>query len=429
EQILEAIVSRVPPPQGDVNAPLRALIFDSTFDSYRGAVIFVRVFDGTVSVGDHITFFATGKSFEVTELGLLGLKRQPQKALSAGQVGYIISGVKEVADTKVGDTITLTTRPAAEPLPGYKEVKPMVFAGFFPSDSEDYGELKSALERLKLNDASLIFQPESSAALGFGFRCGFLGLLHMEIIQERLEREYGLNIVTTVPNVEYRVITKSGEVLMVDNPAEFPNLGVIDQVEEPYIDAHILTPADYVGSIMKLAQERRGIYKNTQYLDGERLNLHYYFPLAETIFDFYDRLKSISRGYASFDYELLGFRPGDLVKLDILVNGEPVDALSTIVHRQKAYEWGRRLCEKLRHLIPRQLFEVIIQAAIGNKIISRERIPPLRKNVTAKCYGGDITRKRKVLERQREGKKRMKRVGRVEIPQEAFLAVLRIGQN
>ncbi|MCD6166274.1 translation elongation factor 4 [bacterium] len=429
EQILEAIVSRVPPPQGDVNAPLRALIFDSTFDSYRGAVIFVRVFDGTVSVGDHITFFATGKSFEVTELGLLGLKRQSQKALSAGQVGYIISGVKEVADTKVGDTITLTTRPAAEPLPGYKEVKPMVFAGFFPSDSEDYGELKSALERLKLNDASLIFQPESSAALGFGFRCGFLGLLHMEIIQERLEREYGLNIVTTVPNVEYRVITKSGEVLMVDNPAEFPNLGVIDQVEEPYIDAHILTPADYVGSIMKLAQERRGIYKNTQYLDGERLNLHYYFPLAETIFDFYDRLKSISRGYASFDYELLGFRPGDLVKLDILVNGEPVDALSTIVHRQKAYEWGRRLCEKLRHLIPRQLFEVIIQAAIGNKIISRERIPPLRKNVTAKCYGGDITRKRKVLERQREGKKRMKRVGRVEIPQEAFLAVLRIGQN
>ena len=429
EEILEAVVQRIPPPKGDFATPLRALIFDSTFDSYRGAVAFVRVFDGAVSIGDHITFFATGKSFEVAELGLLRIKRQPQKTLTAGQVGYIIAGVKEVADTKVGDTITLTMRPVAEALPGYKEVKPMVFAGFFPADSEDYEELKSAFERLKLNDASLIFQPETSAALGFGFRCGFLGLLHMEIIQERLEREYDLNIVTTVPNVEYQVISKSGETLVVDNPTEFPNLGAIERVEEPYIDAQILTPADYVGAIMKLAQDRRGIYKNTQYLDGQRANLHYHFPLAEIIFDFYDRLKSISRGYASFDYELLDFHPGDLVKLDILVNGESVDALSTIVHRKKAYEWGRRLCEKLRQLIPRQLFEVIIQAAIGSKVIARERIPPLRKNVTAKCYGGDITRKRKVLERQREGKRRMKRVGRVEIPQEAFLAVLQVGQN
>jgi GTP-binding protein LepA len=425
-EILQAIIRRIPSPHGHPDNPLRALIFDSYFDSYRGAVALVRIVDGKVKPGDRILFFSTGKSFEVQEVGLLRLEKIPQPILSAGQVGYIIAGVKEVRDTKVGDTITLADRPAKEPLPGYREPKPMVFSGLFPADSDDYEELKSALEKLKLNDAAITFEPETSAALGFGFRCGFLGMLHMEIVQERLEREYGLNIVTTVPNVEYKVYTKRGDVLIVDNPALFPNVGDIDHVEEPYIDAQIITPAAYIGAIMKLAMDRRGIYKSTTYLDGQRVDLRYLFPLAEIVFDFYDKLKSISRGYASFDYEFLDYRPGDLVKLDILVNGTPVDALSTIVHRDKAYEWGRRLTQKLRELIPRQLFEVVIQAAIGSKVIARETIKPLRKNVTAKCYGGDITRKRKLLEKQKEGKKRMKQIGRVEIPQEAFLAVLQV---
>ncbi|HHM24121.1 MAG TPA: elongation factor 4, partial [Bacteroidetes bacterium] len=411
---------------GKPTDPLRALIFDSYFDAYRGAVALVRVVDGEVKAGDRIQFFSSGKTFEVQEVGLLQLRKVPQPSLKAGQVGYVIAGVKEVRDTKVGDTITLADRPAREPLPGYREAKPMVFSGLFPADSEDYEELKASLEKLQLNDAALTFEPETSAALGFGFRCGFLGMLHMEIVQERLEREYGLNIVTTVPNVEYHVYTTRGERITVDNPADFPPAGQIDHVEEPYIDAQIITPAEYIGPIMKLAMDRRGVYKNTTYLDGKRVDLRYHFPLAEIVFDFYDKLKSISRGYASFDYEFLDYRPGDLVKLDILVNGEPVDALSTIVHRQKAYEWGRRLTQKLRELIPRQLFEVVIQAAIGSKIIARETVRPLRKNVTAKCYGGDITRKRKLLEKQKEGKKRMKQIGRVEIPQEAFLAVLQV---
>ena len=426
EQILEKIVQEIPSPRGNINAPLRALIFDSAFDSYRGAIAYVRVVDGQICSGDHIQFFSTQKEFEVQEVGVLRLQRIPRKCLKAGEVGYVIAGVKEVADTKVGDTITMANRPAKEPLPGYKEAKPMVFSGIFPSNSDDYEELKEALEKLRLNDASLRFEPETSAALGFGFRCGFLGLLHMEIAQERLEREYKIEIITTVPNVEYRVITHDGTVLTVDNPSDFPEAGEIERVEEPYIDASILTPSEYIGPIMKLTLDRRGIYRNTTYLDGKRVNLQYYLPLAEIIFDFYDKLKSISRGYASFDYNFWQFKPGKLVKLNILVNGEPVDALSSIVHKDKAYDWGRRLITKLRKLIPRQLFEVVLQASIGSKIIARETIKPLRKNVTAKCYGGDISRKRKLLEKQKEGKRRMKQVGSVEIPQEAFLAILQM---
>ncbi len=424
--VLEAIITQIPPPPGKVSDPLRALIFDSYFDSYRGAVALVRVVDGEVKVGDRIKFYSSGKTFEVQEVGTMQIRKVPQPSLKAGEVGYIMAGVKEVRDTKVGDTITLANNPAAGPLPGYREAKSMVFSGLFPAESDDYEELKASLERLQLNDASLTFEPETSVALGFGFRCGFLGMLHMEIIQERLEREYDLNIVTTVPNVAYRVYTKKGELLIVDNPAEFPEANDIERVEEPYIDAQIITPSEYIGVIMKLAMDRRGIYQNTTYLDGKRVDLHYYFPLAEIVFDFYDKLKSISRGYASFDYNFLDYRPGELVKLDVLVNGEPVDALSSIVHREKAYDWGRRLTQKLRQLIPRQLFEVVIQAAIGSKVIARETVKPLRKNVTAKCYGGDISRKRKLLEKQKEGKKRMKQVGRVEIPQEAFLAVLQV---
>ncbi len=426
EDILERIVREIPPPSGNPNAPLRALIFDSAFDNYRGAVAYVRVVDGRLCTGDKIRFFSTQKDFEVQEVGILQLKRVPAPCLNTGEVGYVIAGVKEVADTKVGDTITHALSPAAEPLPGYKEAKPMVFSGIFPSKSDDYEELKESLEKLRLNDASLRFEPEVSAALGFGFRCGFLGLLHMEIVQERLEREYGIDIITTVPNVEYRVVLRDGSVQLIDNPAEFPEAGEIERVEEPYIDASIITPTDYIGPIMKLALERRGIYRNTVYLDGKRVNLQYYLPLAEIIFDFYDKLKSISRGYASFDYDFWKFKEGNLVKLNVLVNGESVDALSSIVHRDKAYDWGRRLITKLRRLIPRQLFEVVLQASIGSKIIARETIKPLRKNVTAKCYGGDITRKRKLLEKQKEGKRRMKQVGSVEIPQEAFLAILQM---
>ena len=422
--VLEAIVSRIPAPKGDPDAPLKALIFDSVFDEYRGAVAYIRVMEGTVREKDRIRFFSRGQEFQAEDVGILEMQRKRIGSLSAGDVGYIIANVKDVHDTKVGDTITLVDNPASEPLPGYKEAKPMVFSGLYPSNSDNFGELRDALDKLKLNDASLIFEPESSVALGFGFRAGFLGLLHMEIIRERLEREYDQNLINTVPNVEYRVTKTDKEVLFVDNPALMPDAGKIDKVEEPFVKAQIIAPTEYIGNIMKLCMDRRGIHRNTTYISPERADIHFELPLSEIIFDFYDKLKSLSRGYASFDYDFLEYRESDLVKLDILLNGEPVDALSTIVHRVKSYEWGRKLCTKLRGLIPRQMFEVAIQAAIGSKIIARETISAIRKNVLAKCYGGDISRKRKLLEKQKEGKKRMKRVGSVEIPQEAFLAVL-----
>jgi GTP-binding protein LepA len=422
EDVLEAIVSRISAPKGDPHAPLKALIFDSVFDEYRGAVAYIRVMEGTVREKDRIRFFSKGQEFQAEDVGILEMQRKRVGSLSAGDVGYIIANVKDVHDTKVGDTITLVDNPASEPLPGYKEAKPMVFSGLYPSNSDNFGELRDALDKLKLNDASLIFEPESSVALGFGFRAGFLGLLHMEIIRERLEREYDQNLINTVPNVEYRVTKTNKDVLFVDNPALMPDK--IEKVEEPFVKAQIIAPTEYIGNIMKLCMDRRGIHRNTTYLSPERADIHFELPLSEIIFDFYDKLKSLSRGYASFDYDFLEYRESDLVKLDILLNGEPVDALSTIVHRVKSYEWGRKLCTKLRGLIPRQMFEVAIQAAIGSKIIARETISAIRKNVIAKCYGGDISRKRKLLEKQKEGKKRMKRVGTVEIPQEAFLAVL-----
>ncbi|MDZ7332197.1 MAG: translation elongation factor 4 [candidate division KSB1 bacterium] len=425
-ELLEAVVHRIPPPKGDPTAPLQALIFDSMFNSYRGAIAYIRVFQGEIYTGMPIKFFSHDKIYEVAEVGILKLKNIPRDRLTVGEVGYVIAGAKEVKDTKVGDTITSAENPAPKPLPGYREAKPMVFSSLFPAKNEDYEDLRDALERLKLNDAALVFEPENSLALGFGFRCGFLGLLHMEIIQERLEREYHLNLVNTLPSVAFRVHKTNGEIVMVDNPVKMPPAGNIKLIEEPYVRADILTPIEYIGNIMKIAQERRGIYKNTDYLDPTRANLHYEFPLAEIIYDFYDKLKSVSKGYASFDYEFLNYQPGDLIKLDILINKEPVDALSIIIHRSKGYEWGRKVCQKLKELIPRQMFEVVIQSAIGSKIIARETIRPLRKNVTAKCYGGDITRKRKLLEKQKEGKKRMKQLGSVEVPQEAFLAVLKV---
>ena len=426
EEILTAIIERVPAPQGEDDAPLRALIFDSMYDPYRGAVAYIRIVDGEINPGMKIKFFTTGREFEVDEVGTLRLQKQPADALRVGEVGYCIASVKDVQDTKVGDTITAAVKPATKPLPGYREVKPMVFAGMFPTNNEQYEDLRAALDKLRLNDASLVFEPESSIALGFGFRVGFLGLLHMEIIQERLEREYELDLLSTMPNVEYQVLKTSKEVVVVDNPAELPSRGEIEYIEEPYIRGQIIVPNEYIGNVMKLAQERRGIYKNTSYIDPTRADLTYELPLSEIIFDFYDKLKSTTRGYASFDYEFIDFRRSNLVKLDILINGDRVDALSHIVHSEKAYTWGRKICEKLKELIPRQMFEVAIQAAIGSKIISRESVRAMRKNVTAKCYGGDITRKRKLLEKQKEGKKRMKQLGRVEIPQEAFLAVLKV---
>jgi GTP-binding protein LepA len=424
EDVLEAIVQRIPSPKGDPNSPFRALIFDSVFDEYRGAIAYVRVMEGTVHEKDYIRFFSNGKEFQADDIGILEMQRKRIGSLSAGDVGYIIANVKDVHDTKVGDTITLVNNPASEPLPGYKEAKPMVFSGIYPSNSDAFTELRDALEKLKLNDASLLFEPETSVALGFGFRAGFLGLLHMEIIRERLEREYNQSLINTVPNVEYRVTKTDKEILYVDNPALMPDAGKIELIEEPYVKAQVITPTEYIGNLMKLCMDRRGIHKNTTYLGTERADITFELPLSEIIFDFYDKLKSLSRGYASFDYDFLEYRESNLVKLDILLNGEPVDALSTIVHRTRSYDWGRKLCRKLRELIPRQMFEVAIQAAIGSKIIARETLSAMRKNVLAKCYGGDITRKRKLLEKQREGKKRMKQVGRVEIPQEAFLAVL-----
>jgi GTP-binding protein LepA len=424
DEILEAVVKRIPAPKGDTEAPLKGLIFDSIFDGYRGSIVYIRVMDGTLKEKDKIKFFVTDKIFEAEEVGVLEMHRVRTGSLSAGDVGYLIPGAKDVHDTKVGDTVTNVENPADGPLPGYHEAKPMVFAGLYPVNADDFAELRDSLEKLRMNDASLIFEPETSVALGFGFRAGFLGLLHMEIIQERLEREYQQQLITTVPNVEYQVIKRDGEMVVVDNPAYMPPLGDIEIVKEPFIKAQIIVPTEYIGNIMKLCTDRRGIYKNTTYIDPTRADLRYELPLSEIIFDFYDKLKSTSRGYASLDYEFLEYRESDLVKLDILLNGESVDALSTIVHRDKAYEWGKKLCAKLRKIIPRQMFEVVIQAAIGAKIIARDSISAMRKNVIAKCYGGDISRKRKLLEKQKEGKKRMKQVGRVEIPQEAFLAVL-----
>ncbi|MBI9073502.1 MAG: elongation factor 4 [Melioribacteraceae bacterium] len=426
DDILDAIIEKVPAPSGDKDAPLQALIFDSIFDSYRGAIALIRIFNGRLKTKDAVKFFAHDNKYLAEEIGTLRLGRVKTNILEAGNVGYIICSIKDVHDTKVGDTITLQKGGATEPLEGYQEIKPMVYSGLYPTDSDDFENLRDALDKFRLNDSALSFVPETSAALGFGFRCGFLGLLHMEIVQERLEREFDQSIVTTLPNVEYHVRKKDGREIIVDNPAEMPVVGDIDLVEEPYIKAQIVTPSEYIGSIMKLAMEKRGTYINTDYIDPTRADVQFEFPLAEIIFDFYDKLKSISRGYASFDYDYIGYRESDLVKLEILLNGETVDALSVICHRDKSYDWGRKVCTKLKELIPRQMFEIAVQAAIGSKVISRTTIKALRKNVLAKCYGGDITRKRKLLEKQKEGKRRMKQVGNVEIPQEAFLAVLQL---
>jgi GTP-binding protein LepA len=425
--ILEAVVERFPPPSGDPEAPLKALIFDSWYDAYRGVVIVVRVINGVMRPKQKIRLMATAQDHEVDGLGVFSPKATPVEALGAGEVGFVVANIKRVADAKIGDTITETARPTAEPFPGFKELKPMVFAGLYPVEGHQYPELREALEKLRLNDASFFYEPETSTALGFGFRCGFLGLLHMEIVQERLEREYDMDLVTTAPGVLYRVTTTDGEVQEIDSPAKLPDAGRIARLEEPVITATILTPSEHVGAILQLCQDKRGVQKKLEYLASDRVLVTYELPFNEVVLDFYDRLKTMSRGYASLDYHLTGYWESPLVKMDILVNGEPVDALSIIVHRDAAYERGRALASKMRELIPRQMFEVAIQASIGNRVIARESVKALRKNVLAKCYGGDITRKRKLLEKQKEGKKRMKRVGRVEIPQEAFLAVLKVG--
>jgi GTP-binding protein LepA len=426
DAVLEAIVTQVPPPAGDPEAPLRALIFDSQFDKYRGAVPYIRVVEGRIVPGMNIGFFSNNATYEVLEVGRLRLGLHPEPELTAGEVGYLLASIKRVTDTRVGDTITDARRRAPGPLPGYREVHPMVFAGLYPTDADQYPDLRDALEKLKLNDSSLMYEPETSSALGFGFRCGFLGMLHQEIVQERLEREFDLDLITTVPNVEYHVYPEHGDLLVIENPSKMPNAGQIGSIEEPFVRGRFVLPSEYIGGVLKLCEERRGTHVKMEYLDSERVEIEYDLPLAEIITDFYDRLKSATRGYASFDYEFREYRASDLVKLDILVNGDPLDALSVILHRDRAYDWGRRLSRKLKQLIPRQLFEVIIQGAIGQRVISREVVRPLRKNVTAKCYGGDVTRKRKLLERQKEGKRRMKQVGTVEIPQEAFLAALQI---
>jgi GTP-binding protein LepA len=428
DELLEAVVERVPPPQGDADAPLRALIFDSYYDRYQGGVPMVRVVDGTIRPGMRITFGANDAVYPVDEVGFQRLGRFKVPELRPGEVGYLLAGIKRVGDTKVGDTILDADRRAAELLPGYREIKPMVFAGLYPSDANQYEELRDALEKLKLNDASLFYEPEVSTALGFGFRCGFLGLLHMEIIQERLEREYELDLVTTVPNVEYHIVLTDGTSTHIENPSALPDRGRIEQIEEPYVRARIMCPTEYIGAVQKLCHDRRGEFREMHYLDTTRVEFIYELPLAEIVLDFYDRLKGSTRGYASLDWEFAGYRENDLVRLDMMINGDSIDAFSVIIHADKAYVWGRQMAEKLRELIPRQQFEVAIQAAIGTRIIARETIRAMRKNVTAKCYGGDITRKRKLLEKQKEGKKRMKQVGTVEIPQEAFLAVLQVGE-
>jgi GTP-binding protein LepA len=425
-EILEAIVQRVPPPQDTVADPLRALIFDSYYDPYRGVIVYVRIVDGEVKRGDKICFMASGREYEVTELGVMRPHQEPVESLHAGEVGYIAAAIKSVEHARVGDTITLVHRRAPEPLPGYKEAKPMVFCGLFPSNSDQYAELKEALEKLKLNDAALHFEPEVSPAMGFGFRCGFLGLLHMEVVQERLEREYDLDLVITAPTVVYQVTLNNGSVLRVDNPSKLPPPNERLSIEEPIVRVEMILPEEFVGAVMELCETKRGIFKDMRYLAQGRTTLVYELPLAEVITDFFDQLKSRTRGYASMDYQMVGYRADDLVRLDILINGEPVDALSTIVHRDKAFQVGRSLVAKLRKLIPRHQFEVPIQAAIGSRVIARETIPALRKNVLAKCYGGDVTRKRKLLEKQKEGKKRMKALGTVDVPQEAFMAVLKL---
>lgn len=426
EEILEAIVNRIPAPKGDPETPLQALIFDSVFNSYRGIIAYFRIFNGTLRKGDHVKFVNTGKEYDADEIGILRLRPEAKPELQAGNVGYIISGIKLSREVQVGDTITHVYEPCEKAIEGFQPVKPMVFAGIYPVDADDYEELRDSLEKLRLNDASLSFEPESSVALGFGFRCGFLGLLHMEIIQERLDREFDMDVITTVPNVSYRVLTTKGEAIEVHNPSGMPAPNHIDHIEEPYITANIITRSEYVGPIMKLCIDKRGQLKNQVYLTTDRIEVTFELPLGEIVFDFYDKLKSISKGYASFDYFISGHQPADLVKLDILLNGDPVDALSTLLHRDNAYEFGRKFCVKLKEFIPRQQFDVAIQAAIGSKIIARETVKAVRKDVTAKCYGGDITRKRKLLEKQKKGKKRMRQIGNVEVPQKAFLAVLKL---
>ncbi len=424
--ILEAIVKKVPAPKGDPKAPFQALIFDSVFNSFRGIIAYFRVMNGEIKKGDHVKFFATEKTYHADEIGVLRMKQEPRAVMRTGDVGYIISGIKTAREVQVGDTITHVDIPCEKAIEGFEKVKPMVFAGIYPVDADDYEELRSSLEKLQLNDASLTFEPESSAALGFGFRCGFLGLLHMEIIQERLDREFDMNVITTVPNVSYRVVSNRKEIIEVHNPSGLPEQKFIDHIEEPFIRAQIISKSDYVGNVMKLCIDKRGELTNQVYLTSNRVELTFNMPLGEIVFDFYDKLKSISKGYASFDYHLTDYKPADLTKLDILLNGEPVDALSTLIHRDNAYDFGRKICSKLRELIPRQQFDIAIQAAIGAKIIARETVKAVRKDVTAKCYGGDITRKRKLLEKQKKGKKRMRQVGNVEVPQTAFLAVLKL---
>ena len=426
-EVLERVITDVPPPKGSPDAPLKCLIFDSVYDSYKVVIIYVRVEEGTLKAGDTIKLMATGAQFQTVEIGYMGATELiPSGILRAGEVGYITASIKSISDTKVGDTVTNAFAPCTEALPGYRNVQPMVFSGIYPADGAKYGDLKDALEKLRLNDASLTFDPETSVALGFGFRCGFLGLLHMDIIQERLEREYNLDLITTAPSVIYKVTMTSGEVRYIDNPTNYPDPGQIQSAEEPIINAHIFSPSDFVGNIMELCQERRGVFKDMKYIDDKRVDIHYELPLNEVIYDFFDTLKSRTRGYASYDYEMLGYAPSKLVKLDLLLNGEIVDALSFIVHADRAYNRARRLCEKLKENIPRQLFEVPIQAAIGGKIIARETVKAYRKDVLAKCYGGDVTRKKKLLEKQKEGKKRMRQLGTVEVPQEAFMSVLKL---
>jgi GTP-binding protein LepA len=426
ERILEDIIHKIPPPKGSPDEPLEALIFDSVFNSFRGIIAYIRIMNGTLKKGDMVKFVNTGKEYDADEIGVLKLRQQEKKQLSAGDVGYIISGIKTSKEVKVGDTITQVSNPCKKAISGFKEVKPMVFAGIYPVDADDYEELRASIEKLQLNDASLTFEPESSAALGFGFRCGFLGLLHMEIIQERLDREFDMNVITTVPNVSYNVVSNKKEIIEVHNPSGLPDHKYIDHIEEPYIIAHIISKSEFVGSVMKLCIDKRGTLKNQVYLTSDRVEVTFEMPLGEIVFDFYDKLKSISRGYASFDYYQSEYKPAKLVKLDVLLNGESVDALSTLIHQDNAYDFGRRMCVKLKELIPRQQFDIAIQAAIGAKIIARETVKAVRKDVTAKCYGGDITRKRKLLEKQKKGKKRMRQVGNVEVPQQAFLAVLKL---
>ncbi|MDQ4141730.1 MAG: translation elongation factor 4 [Bacteroidota bacterium] len=426
DDILNAICERIPAPEGDPNAPLQALIFDSVFNSYRGIEVYFRIMNGTLRKGERVKFINTGKIYNADEIGVLKLNQEPREVMSTGNVGYLISGIKNAKEVKVGDTITSVENPTTEAIQGFEEVKPMVFAGIYPVETSEFEELRSSMEKLQLNDASLVWEPETSAALGFGFRCGFLGMLHMEIVQERLEREFDMTVITTVPSVQFKAFTTRDGEVTVNAPSEMPEPNYIDHIEEPFIKAQIISKAEYIGPIISLCMDKRGILKSQTYLTSDRVEMNFEMPLAEIVFDFFDKLKTISRGYASLDYELIGYRESNMVKLDIMLNGEKVDALSAIVHRDKAYEWGKRLCEKLRELLPRQMFEIAIQAAIGQKIISRETVKALRKNVLAKCYGGDISRKRKLLEKQKKGKKRMRQVGNVEIPQEAFLAVLKL---